>query len=192
MELKIIIDDEEYSLNVPDEIVQGAGEFFQKMDSDMDQGWQMSRDWVARPDRVQRLQIVGNKLLTALENENHDLGRLMAGYILSRAPEIDSLVLDTAGEMQNTEVRFKAQPQGGVSFASAADVQPDMPDAEARAEAERQVSGVYKTGRHFCFSVMNPESGAWETVTTGDDETKAERRRREVLLQRYNALAARH
>lgn len=191
MELKVIVDDEEYSLNVPDAIVQGAGEFFDRMDSDMDGGWQMSRDWVEKPDLVQRLQIVGNKLLTALENENHDLGRMMAGYILSRAPEIDALVLDTAGEMQNTEVRFKEQPTGSLSFTSAADVKLDMPDAEARAEAERQVSGVYRTGRHYCFSVMNPASGAWETVTTGKDEAEAERRRREVLLQRYTALARR-
>lgn len=191
MELKVIIDDEEYTLNVPEELVRGANEFFDKMDNDMDHGWQMSRDWVENPDLVQRLQIVGNKLLTALENENHDLGRMMAGYILSRAPDIESMTLDTSGEMQNTDVRFRTQPQGGLSFSSAADVQPDMPDAEARAEAERQVSGVYKTGRHYCFSVMNPESGAWETVTTGSDEAAAEHRRREVLLQRYTALATR-
>jgi hypothetical protein len=191
MELKVIIDDELYTLNVPDEILSQAMEFFDKMDSDMDQGWQMGRDWVRHPDRVQRLQIVGNKLLTALEREDHDLGRMMAAYILSRAPDLDSIDLDTEGEMQNTEVRFKGDG-GPLSFASAADTQVDMPDAEARAEAERQVSTVYKVGRQYSFSVMNPVSGDWQTVTVGSDEAEAERRRRELLLERYSALAARH
>lgn len=191
MELKVIIDDELYTLNVPDEILSQATEFFDKMDSDMDQGWQMGRDWVRHPDRVQRLQIVGNKLLTALEREDHDLGRMMAAYILSRAPDLDSIDLDTEGEMQNTEVRFKGDG-GPLSFASAADTQVEMPDAEARAEAERQVSTVYKVGRQYSFSVMNPASGDWQTVTVGSDEAEAERRRRELLLERYSALAARH
>ena len=191
MELKVIIDDELYSLNVPEQLVRDAADFFDKMDQDMNQGWQMSRDWVAKPDLVQRLQIVGNKLLTALENENHDLGRMMAAYILSRAPNIDSLTLDTEGEIQSTEVRFVEQDRG-LSFASAADRHPSMPNAEARAEAERQVSTVYKVGRQYSFSVMNPASGDWQTVTVGSDEAEAERRRRELLLERYGALAARH
>ena len=172
MELNVIIDDEIYTLNVPAELVQQAAEFFDRMDKDMDEGWQMSRDWVENPTLVQRLQIVGDKLLTALENENHDLGRMMAAYIL------------------NTEVRFSAR-DSALSFASAGDQFSEMPEAEARAEAERQVSDVYKVGRHFAFSVMNPESGAWETVTTGKGEQEARNRRREILLQRYNALATR-
>ena len=190
MELNVIIDDEIYTLNVPDELVQQAAEFFDRMDKDMDEGWQMSRDWVENPTLVQRLQIVGDKLLTALENENHDLGRMMAAYILNRAPDVDTLTLDTSGEIQNTEVRFSAR-DSALSFASAGDQFSEMPEAEARAEAERQVSDVYKVGRHFAFSVMNPESGAWETVTTGKGEQEARNRRREILLQRYNALATR-
>lgn len=191
MELKVIIDDELYTLNVPDELLSKASDFFDKMDSDMDQGWQMGRDWVLQPDRVQRLQIVGNKLLTALEREDHDLGRLMAAYILSRAPDLDCIDLDTEGEMQNTEVRFKGA-SGTLSFAAVADVMPGMPDAEVRAEAERQVSSVYKVGRQYSFSVMNPASGDWQTITVGNDEAEAERRRRDMLLERYSMLAARH
>jgi hypothetical protein len=190
MELNVIIDDEIYTLNVPDELVQQAAEFFDRMDKDMDEGWQMSRDWVENPTLVQRLQIVGDKLLTALENENHDLGRMMAAYILNRAPDVDTLTLDTSGEIQNTEVRFSAR-DSALSFASAGEQFSEMPEAEARAEAERQVSDVYKVGRHFAFSVMNMESGAWETVTTGKGEQEARNRRREILLQRYNALATR-
>lgn len=192
MELKVIIDDQVYTLNVPDEIIQGAEEFFAKMDSDMDQGWQMSREWVPNPDTVQRLQIVGDRLLTALENENHDLGRMMAAYILSRAPDIETIDLDTGGEIQNTEVRFRQQADAGLSFASAADVKLDMPDPELRAQAEAQISTVFKMGRQYSFSVMNPDTDNWETITVGGDQAEAERRRRSMLQQRYDALATRH
>ena len=104
MILKVIVDDQLYELNVPEALLQKAADFFDQMDKDMDQGWQMSREWVAAPNREQRCQIVANKLLTALEKENHKLGRLMAGYILSRVPEVKSLELDTSGEIQNTRI----------------------------------------------------------------------------------------
>ena len=106
MILKVIVDDQLFELNVPDGFMEQAGNFFDQMDQDMDQGWQMSREWVAAPSREQRCQIVANKLLTALENENHKLGRLMAGYILSRMPEVDSMELDTSGEIQNTRIHL--------------------------------------------------------------------------------------
>jgi hypothetical protein len=108
MDLKVIIDDALYTLNVPDEIVTGSGDFFDQMDRDMDAGRQMGRDWVAQPDREDRIRIVGDKLLSALERENHDVGRMMAAYILNRAPAIDALLLDTTGEIRNTEIRYRA------------------------------------------------------------------------------------
>ncbi len=192
MQLNVTIDDEIYSLNVPDEIVTGAGDFFAKMDKDMDQGWQMGREWVPQPDLVQRLQIVGNKLLTALENEDSNLGRMMAAYILNRAPDIEGLTLDTSGEMVNTEIRRKQPAGGGLSFASVPDPGEDMPDPVIRAEAERQVSSVYKVGRQYSFSVLNTESGTWETVTTGKREDEAENRRRVAVRQRYLDLSVKH
>lgn len=107
MELKVIIDQDEYTLNVPDEIIAGAGEVFDRMDRDMDGGWQMGRDWVAEPSAEDRIKIVGDKLLTALEQEDHNLGRVMAAYILSRAPHIDCLRLDTSGEVSSSEVYYR-------------------------------------------------------------------------------------
>ncbi|MEN8175657.1 MAG: hypothetical protein ABFS23_07830 [Pseudomonadota bacterium] len=188
MQLKVIIDDEVLTLNVPDALIGDATDFFDKMDSDMDAGWQMGREWVAQPNLVQRLQIVGNKLLTALENENHDLGRLMGAYILNRAPHVDSLDLDTSGEMVNTQVSFidRSSP---VTFASAADTQPAMSDAGVRAEAEKQVSAVFKAGRHYSYSVLNLNNGQWDTVTVGGDADEAEQHRRAALARRYQELA---
>ncbi|TVP83047.1 hypothetical protein [Thioalkalivibrio sp.] len=108
MNLKVVVDDEMYTLNVPDEIVHESGDFFDEMDRDMDTGRQMGREWVARPDIEDRIRIVGDKLLSALERENHDVGRMMAAYILNRAPAIDTLLLDTTGEIGNTEIRYRS------------------------------------------------------------------------------------
>lgn len=107
MELKVIIDDTELTLNVPQELVERATEVFDRMDRDMDRGWQMGRDWVENPNLEDRLRIVGDKLLSALEREEHEVGRLMAAYLLNRAPTLDRLTLDTGGEPARTELRFR-------------------------------------------------------------------------------------
>lgn len=104
MILKAIIDDHEYSLTVPETVIEQGEAFFARLDADMDQGWQMSREWVQNPSRVERCQIVADKLLTALENDNHKLGMLMAGYILSRMPQVETLHIDITGEIQNTQL----------------------------------------------------------------------------------------
>ncbi len=101
MILKAIIDDQTYEVRVLDSLLTQAREFFDKLDRDMDGGWQMSREWVEAPDRLQRCQIVADKLLTALESENEKLAMMMAGYILSRLPGVESVELDVQGEIQN-------------------------------------------------------------------------------------------
>jgi len=103
MILKAIIDDREYSLNVPEAVIAQGEDYFARLDADMDQGWQMSREWVQHPNRVERCQIVADKLLTALENENRKLGMLTAGYILSRMPNVATVEIDISGEIQNTQ-----------------------------------------------------------------------------------------
>ena len=110
MLLKAIIDDQELSLEVPEQILAQGQPFFAKLDADMDQGWQMSREWIARPTQIERCQIVADKLLTALEKENDRLGMLMAGYLLSRLPGLETVTLDTHGEMQNTLFTVAASP----------------------------------------------------------------------------------
>ena len=106
MQLKILVDEGEFRLDVPDDMIAEADEFFAKMDRDMDRGWQMSREYVERPDPQQRCQIVADKLVTALLNGRKTTALLMAGYILTRAPGIIGVDVDTTGEMQNTELLF--------------------------------------------------------------------------------------
>jgi len=99
MVLKIIIDDEEQDIHVPDDIVLSATDYFDMIDKDMDQGYQMSRTWVEKPNLLQRCQIVGDRILTALETENKETGTLMAAYILSRVPNAYALHLNHEGDM---------------------------------------------------------------------------------------------
>ena len=102
MVLSAIIDDQIYSLNVPEDLLSDAEDFFNRMDKDMDHGVQMSRDWVDNPSVEQRCRIAADKLLTAIENENENLGRMMAGYILKRMPDIARVQIDTSGDITAT------------------------------------------------------------------------------------------
>ncbi len=103
MILNVVVDNQTYNLNVPMDVVEGAEEVFDKMDQDMSGGWKMGNNWIEEPDAVQRCQIVADKLLTALENENENMSMLMAGYILNRRPGIASVNIDISGEMHQTE-----------------------------------------------------------------------------------------
>ncbi len=104
MILKLTIDDQTYNIDVPDEMMKEAEEFYAKMDADMDRGWQMSRFWVEKPDLYQRCQIVADRVLGAFHTENKKMLLLMAGYILSRVPHVEEVVVDTSGDITLTEI----------------------------------------------------------------------------------------
>lgn len=104
MRLTVFIEDQTRAIDVPDHMVTEAEDVFARMDRDMDGGWQMSREWVADPDTMQRCQIAADQLLTALENGNEAMQAMMAAYILTRAPGVTGIRVDTTGEMQATEL----------------------------------------------------------------------------------------
>ncbi len=106
MILNIRIEDQNYPVEVPEHIVTEAADYFQSLDRDMDQGWQMSRVWVDRPDLEQRCQIVADRILGAIETENQKSLILYAAYTLSRMPTIKVLEISTNGEMQETLFEF--------------------------------------------------------------------------------------
>ncbi len=90
------------SVEVPQEMVTEARPVFDKMDADMSRGWTMGREFVANPNAEQRCQIVANKLLTAMDNGDKQLGTMMAAYILSRVPNVITLYIDNTGDMSET------------------------------------------------------------------------------------------
>lgn len=104
MILKVVVEDQVYPVTVPDSIITDAEDFFSKLDSDMDRGWQMSRDWVDKPNLEQRCQIVGDKMLTAMHNDNGRLMVLLSAYVLNRVPGVTGIRIDTNGEMLETEL----------------------------------------------------------------------------------------
>ncbi len=103
MILNAVIEGRSYPIEVTEQLLQDAEDFFSRMDADMDQGWQMSRQWVDNPDREQRCQIAADKLAQAIVGEQQELVMMMAGYILSRLPGVGTVHIDTAGDMSETE-----------------------------------------------------------------------------------------
>lgn len=188
MILKAIIEDQIYTLNVPDAVLQGGEEVFARLDSDMDKGWQMSREWEASPDRLQRCQIVANKLLTALENGNEKLGMLMAGYILSRLPNVESVEPDIRGEMQNTLFHFRDEAGADQVPATPHSSSAGTDKIAAMAQAGNDVTKVFKVGKGYRFSVRNQATDQWQDSQLIANEDEAERMRQEAFKQRFDAL----
>ena len=104
MKLNIIVDGRSNAFEVPDNLLTEAVDFFEKLDADMDKGWQMSRDWVQSPDAEQRCQIAADKILTAIETENEKLLMLMAAYILRTMPGVTGINIDITGDMNETDI----------------------------------------------------------------------------------------
>ncbi len=104
MILKLTVDDQTYDIDVPEQMIEEAQDFYARMDADMDKGWQMSRFWVEKPDLYQRCQIVSDRILGALHTENKRMVLLMSGYILSRVPHVEEIVADTSGDITLTEI----------------------------------------------------------------------------------------
>ncbi|MEA3277870.1 MAG: hypothetical protein U9Q81_21820 [Pseudomonadota bacterium] len=191
MILKAIIDDQEYSLNVSEMLIAQGEDFFARLDADMDKGWQMSRDWVQNPSRVERCQIVADKLLTALENENQKMGMLMAGYILSRMPAVDTVEIDIGGEIQNTLFTRRGREVSSAPATTATRAEPagkGLSKLEAMEQAGNDVTKVFKVGKGYRFSVFDQASGGWTDSPMIATEQEAERLRQQAFKERFEAL----
>jgi hypothetical protein len=103
VQLKVVIEDNNYAIQIPDDIMQEGQSFFDKMDQDMDKGWKMNREWVDSPTQQQRCQIAADRIADAINTENETLVYLMAGYIVSRMPGVQEVHIDTEGDMQETQ-----------------------------------------------------------------------------------------
>lgn len=106
MQFRVVVGEQVYAIEVPEALLREAAEFHDRLDRDMDRGWQMSREFVAHPDRLQRCQIVADRLLTGITQGNQATAMLMAAYIALRMPGAVGVDIDAAGEMQNTELLY--------------------------------------------------------------------------------------
>ncbi len=100
--LRVITGDEEREVNVEADLMRDALSLLDKMDQDMDRGVQLSRRFVASPNRNERGQVVANRLLTALHTQNNASATLMAAYLIQRIPKLQSVVINIEGEAEDT------------------------------------------------------------------------------------------
>jgi len=104
--LNVVIDGQMQAINVKEEMVLSGSPLFNKMDEDMNKGWTLSKEFVENPNVTQRCQIVGDKLLTAIEDNNEKMKTMMAAYILSRVPNIMTIYIDNNGEIFETQIEL--------------------------------------------------------------------------------------
>ena len=102
MQLKVTAAGRIHKMDVPEELLVEAEDFFARLDADMDGGWQMSHCWVEKPDTVQRCQILADRILTAWYKENQKMASLAAAYIVKRLPGTRHVLIDTSGDMNRT------------------------------------------------------------------------------------------
>lgn len=192
MLLKVTLADQLLELNVPDDFLAQAADFFDKMDADMDTGWQVNREWMDKPEPYVRGQVAADKLLTALENRDYNLGRLMAGYILSRFPGIELLELSEQGEVRDHTLQLgsdtgTSQTAGQLNFPHT-DLPQGLSKLQAIAQAGKDISSVFKMGKQYRFSVYDHASGKWNESPAFSSKESAEQARDSVYKQRYDAL----
>lgn len=177
MHLDVVIEDKTHRVEIPDGMLTEAEDFFQKMDRDMDHGWQMGPEFIEQPDRMQRCQIAANKLLTSISGENQLLTQLMAAYILKRLPGVKQVNIDTFGEMLHTEFEFEG---AAARSTGAAGRRPTLSEPEARALAEKDVSEIYKVGKAWRFAMYDRGNGQWTESPFLPTEDEARRMRDEA------------
>ena len=100
--LNILVDDQERKIHLTQDMIQEAEAILTKMDQDMNKGWQLARQFIDNPTVLQRCQIASNRLLTSLHTGNQATVSLMSCYIVSRLDSVDTVVVNSEGEDDQT------------------------------------------------------------------------------------------
>ncbi|MDA8420180.1 MAG: hypothetical protein M0039_02830 [Pseudomonadota bacterium] len=192
MKLKIIIDDSAREIDVPQDLLASAEDFFRKMDSDMDRGWRMGPEFIDHPDQTNRCQIAADKLLASISTGNSSLAMLMAGYILKRRPGVTGVRIDTGGEPLGTELIFGSGGSGEPPHAGAASDgktgSTSMARTDAIARAEKEVTQVYRVGQAYRFAARDPGTGRWIESPLMSSLEEAQQQRMEAFDERFEQL----
>jgi len=181
MILTAFINETAYDFDVPQEMLDDGESFFSKIDADMDQGYQMSREYVEKPGRKERCQIVADRILDAMSEGNKTLALLLSAYILDRMPGVTVAYIDTEGDILNTNFGNAAQHE----------YTPPPSDEEAHSKVSEEMSEVYKVGRVYRFSVRNPYSGKWQEAPAVKTEEEAQALREVTFNKRVKELKGR-
>ena len=186
MILNVIANDQSHQVNIPDQLVEQAVDFFAKMDQDMDKGWQLGRRWLEKPSLEERCCIAADKLYTAMHTNDKKLAALMAGYIVVRAPGIDTIAIDLSGEGEHELIMDAGHPP--------VTTPPPRPDnaplskLDAMERAGQEISRVYKSGRQYKFALLNARTGQWDETIVAGGEEEAEQLRMQAFEKRFHEL----
>ncbi len=174
-----VIEGRVHEMDVPQNVIDEGGEFYDRMDRDMDGGWQMSREWIEHPDTLNRCQIAADRIVTAMTNGKETLAHLMAGYIMTRMPNAAGVQVDTSGEMLNNavitanELQQRSRP---------------VTRAEAREQAEKEVAQVFKIGKAYRYATYDRLRRTWVESETFVAEAQAEAARETSVDSRLEEL----
>lgn len=103
MILEVYVENSMMKVEVPEDVLGDAQEFFAMMDRDMDKGWKMGPEYVENPNATQRAQIAADRMLTAIETENKRLLSMMAAYIVDKLPGVKAVKIATDGDPRESE-----------------------------------------------------------------------------------------
>lgn len=107
MNLNITIDQEPFTLEVSDGILQEAQAFIKDMDLDLNKGIQLGRHWIDEPSDEQRCQIAANKIVNAMHQENIRMVYLMSAYILSKLPNVKMVTINSDYEIDEIDFMYQ-------------------------------------------------------------------------------------
>ena len=104
MQFNITIDQQLYTLDIPEAVIEEAQAFIADMDRDFDRGLQLGRYWIDEPSAEQRCQIAANKIVNALHQENVRQFYIMAAYILHKFPGLKMVTVDSDYEIDEIDI----------------------------------------------------------------------------------------
>lgn len=104
MQFNITIDQQLYTLDIPEAVIEEARTFIADMDRDFDGGLQLGRYWIDKPTIDQRCQVAANKIVNALHQENVRMFYMMAAYILHKFPQLKMITVDSNYEIDDIDI----------------------------------------------------------------------------------------
>lgn len=107
MQFNITIDQELFTLDIPEGVFVEAKTFITDMDAEFDRGLQLGRYWIDAPTDDQRCQVAANKIITALHQEDVRSFYLMAAYVLTKFPTLKMIIVDSNYEIDEIDIQLQ-------------------------------------------------------------------------------------
>ncbi len=106
MNFNITIDEESYTLEVSEKLMQELESAHRDMDSEYDKGIQLGRYWIDQPTLEQRCQLTADKVVSAIHQENIRLFYIMAAYILRQFPALKKVTVSSDFEISDIDIEL--------------------------------------------------------------------------------------